>query len=258
MTHLSKLIPSLVVLIFTAITAQAGTWSVGLGAAVEPSPFVGTSGYEVRPIPFVSYEGEKFDFTVGEASYELWGGDHWYLDLDASIRFEGFAPEDSPDLAGLEERDPTLDMGFSIGLESALGNFELGFKADVAGVYEGQEATFSWSVPLGNDRFIVIPGVGVTWKSEELVDYYYGVRPQEADPRFPEYHGESATNPFVNLTAVAMVTQRVWFLLDLSVEDLDDSIANSPLVDLDYQVSGMVGILYRFGDSGQPKWGRKR
>ena len=246
-----------VLLTLTAVSAQAGTWSVGLGVALTPSPFARTDGYELQPIPFVAYEGGRFNFTVGEASFELSGGDQWYVDLDASIRFEGLDLEVAQGLT-TPERDPALDLGFSFGLESALGTFELTARGDVSGVYDGQEATLSWWLPMGNERIAVVPGAGVTWKSEALVDYYYGVRAEEVTAQFPEYRGDSATNFFLSFLTTVRFTDRMWLLADVTMEQLDGSITDSPFVDRDYQISGLVGVLYRFGGSDAPKWGKRR
>ncbi|MBZ0114572.1 MAG: MipA/OmpV family protein [Thermoanaerobaculia bacterium] len=249
-----KLWTCAVLLPLTAMSAHAGTWSVGLGAAVAPSPFVGAEDFQLQPIPFVAYESKKFNFAAGEAGFELFGGEQWSLELTGMIRFEGFDREQSTALSGFERRDPALDLGFNFGFETAFGMLEAQALVDVSGVHEGQEASLAWRVPLGSERVMVAPGAGVVWKSQALVDYYYGVRAQEATAEYAEYEGRAATNVFVSVLTTLQFSDRLWLLADLNVQQLDDPITSSPIVDVDHQVSGMVGLLYRFGGSDAPKW----
>ncbi|MCL5281869.1 MAG: MipA/OmpV family protein, partial [Planctomycetes bacterium] len=84
----------------------------------------------------------------------------------------------------------------------------------------------------------------VRWKSEKLVDYYYGVRPNEARPERPAYEGKQAFDPFLRLVIRHGLTKHWSLFTDAQYEWLAREIADSPIVSKDHQLSLTVGALY--------------
>jgi len=109
---------------------------------------------------------------------------------------------------------------------------------------EGQELEFSYTILFSLHGFDFIPSAGMRWKSQDLVDYYYGVRPREAQAGRPAYEGENSLDPFVRLAVRRKLTERWSLLAAAQYEWLDDEIRSSPIVDADYDASFMIGMLY--------------
>ena len=89
--------------------------------------------------------------------------------------------------------------------------------------------------------FTFIPTLAVKWQSEDLVDYYYGVRDVEALPGRPAYHPGAAVVPELALLATRAFGQ--WTLFGrVGHSWLPDEIADSPIVDADSRTTVMLGL----------------
>ena len=113
----------------------------------------------------------------------------------------------------------------------------LGPATDAPGVLAGLVRAGGWRL---------LPGVSVAWQSEDMVDYYYGVRPGEALVGRPAYSPGSAIIPEVSLLATHPVGERWEFFARAGHAWLPSEITNSPLVDQDGRLSVIVGLGYTF------------
>lgn len=218
-------------------------WSIGAGVISAPRPYVGADA-EVIPVPLVQYEGPRFFVRGLIVGYKLLASEDLAFDVHLMPRFDGFENDDSPFLAGMDEPDPTIDLG--LGMEASVGALDLGLalEADVLGRSEGLTARASLSRTYVWRRGTVVfrPEVGAAWQSEDLVDYYYGVDPDEALPLRPAYDGPSGTLVNVDVFASVRVSER-WRLIGLaSWSQLPDAITDSPIVDDASTLFGLVGL----------------
>ena len=233
--------------------AGSGTrWSLGAGVIVAPRPYVGADA-EIQPIPIVElYSGRWFVQGI-RAGYRLVDTESIDFDVRVRFRFSGLDPDDSPFLAGMEERRETVEAGIGFDWEAARawrGAFQLELRAfaDMLGRSDGFESSLDlgWRRVFGPGRVILLPAVGMVYQSSDQVDYYYGVRPNEARPGRPAYRGEAVFNPRASVLLVYRFTQR-WSLTTLvSVDFLDDEITSSPIVDQSSELFGLVGLAYSF------------
>jgi outer membrane protein len=97
----------------------------------------------------------------------------------------------------MDDRDWSVDGGVGVSWLTDVGLFGLSYVTDLFGRHKGQEMEFSYTVLFRWRGFDFIPSAGMRWKSENLVDYYYGVRPSEALTGRPAFEGEEALDPFV-------------------------------------------------------------
>jgi outer membrane protein len=245
---------SLAVLILAAslpAAAQQGQpadsgWALGAAVISAPRPYVGADP-EVLPIPLVQYESQRLYVRGITAGYRLIATRELSFDVHVQPRFDGFENDDSPFLEGMEEPDETLDVG--LGLDAELGRLELGLSldADVLGRSDGYEAraTLGRTYVYRRGQVIFRPEIGASWQNEDLIDYYYGVSAAEARPGRPAYQGDSGTSVDVGAFVRVRVTPR-WSVVGLARwTSLSDEISDSPIVEDDSTLFGLIGLLYQ-------------
>ncbi|SCY40685.1 MipA/OmpV family protein [Thiohalorhabdus denitrificans] len=223
---------------------------VGMGVVASPSPYAGVSS-NLTPVPVVNLDLGRFKLRGIQAQYRLWGDRDFRLEAVARPRFQSFRAEDSPALAGMETRRRTAEAGLQ--LTRRLGPWRLRAQGvtDLLGRHDGQEVSVEVTYRLGGRRLSVSPGAGMEWASGPFVDYYYGVRPEEARAGRPAYTGTAAWNPYVALVGRARLTGRWGLFAYLRHSWLDDAITDSPIVDRSTSYSGILAISYAFGGGQQ-------
>jgi outer membrane protein len=216
---------------------------LGGGTMVTSKPYksVGTRLY---PVPILAYEGKRLYVRGVAGGYRLFTGEGWSIGPVIQPRFDGYNEDDSPALAGMGRRDWSVDAGVGLSWLTGVGLFGLSYVTDLLGKHDGQEIEFSDTVLFKWMGFDVIPSAGIRWKTRSLVDYYYGVKPAEARVGRPAYEGDSALDPFARLALRRELSERWSLLTAVQYEWLDDEIADSPIVDADFDASFMVGVLY--------------
>ncbi len=220
---------------------------VGGGAVISSQPYVGTDT-RVYPLPLFTYEGKKLYFRGVMGGYWLYSFDGLSVGPVIRPRFEGYEEDDSSELEGMDDRDWSIDGGLGVSWLTDIGLFGVTFVTDMLGRHNGQELDFSYTILFKWGGFDFIPSVGVRWKSENLVDYYYGVEDEEI--RFDgavsraSYDGNDAVDPYLQLAVRRKLNDR-WSLLGaVQYEWLDSEITDSPVVEDDYEASFLLGILY--------------
>jgi len=222
-------------------------WSLGLGVISSPKPYRGAD-QTLLPIPLLELSYKRFYVQGIRLGYKLVDSENLDLDARARYRFAGYSPDDSPYLAGMAERQGSVDGGLA--LEWRRGRFGVTTSAfaDLLGRSSGTEVAVeaAWTQPLAGRKVLLTPAVGVEWQGAGLVDYYYGVRPEEAVPGRPAYEGEAMLTARASLSLLWRASARVAVLALVRADRLDDSVQASPIVDKRRAVFGLAGITYRF------------
>ncbi len=224
------------------------TWSLGLGVISAPRPYVGASN-QVLVIPLLGLDSKRLYIQGIRAGYHLL--DHEDLTFDARVRyiFDGLDPDDSPFLDGMAPREGTVEGG--LGLDWTPGPWALRASAftDLLGRSDGQEVglDLSRTWTFGRYRWGLTPAIGVIWQSGNLIDYYYGVPPEEARPDRPAYAGRSAFNLQTSLLAFYRISDRFNLVALVQAQRLDNEIVESPIVDDRRAYFGLLGITYQVG-----------
>jgi len=227
----------------SAETEKKSTIYVGGGVVVKTKPYADADA-KIYPIPLFAYEGKRFYLQGAQGGYRLFSHKGFSIGPVLRPRFDGYDQDDSPILNGMEERDWSVDGGVGAQMLTGVGLFGVSFVTDLLGRHKGQELEFGYTILFKAAGFDFIPTAGVRYKSENLVDYYYGVRANETRPDRPVYEPDAATDPFLRL-AVRRKLSDHWSLLGAAqYEWLTDEITDSPLVDKNYEISVMAGALY--------------
>lgn len=223
----------------------AGDWQLGLVAQSRETGIPDRQD-EQTLLPAVNYEGDRFSFVGGVLSYTLHQSAGTRISLLGQGRDEGYKAKDSRILAGMQHRKFGFDLGLGAILDAPAGKVHVKLLADITGRNDGLEIDAGYHYPLQAGRWSVEPVLGVSWKSAELVDYYYGVRHSEARPGRSAYRGGAAINPYARMN-LAYSLNRNWLLIGgFDITLLDDTVADSPIIDRDYQLGVFGAVLYAF------------
>ncbi|MFH1599244.1 MAG: MipA/OmpV family protein [Pseudomonadota bacterium] len=221
-------------------------WTLGVLAIERNAPYRQLDE-GLLVVPLVRFEGERFYLRGLRGGVVLAEDGGFAFGAFAQVRGDGYKADDSPFLAGMDDRDFSLDLGLAASWRvKGVGQFEASLATDMLDRSGGQEAAVSWTGLVRAGGWRLLPGVSVAWQSEDMIDYYYGVRPGEALVGRPVYSPGSAIIPEVSLLATHPVGERWEFFARAGHAWLPSEITNSPLVDQDGRLSVIVGLGYTF------------
>jgi outer membrane protein len=231
-----------------ASVAPAGQprWTFGLLAFNRNAPYVGLDeGNYV--VPLVRFEGERGYVRGLRGGWRIYNEGNIELAAIAQARLDGYDPDDSDFLAGMDEREFSIDVGMSADWRVAgVGNFEAAVVVDALDRSGGVETTLGWNGLVRAGEWFVIPGVSARWQDASLVNYYYGVRDSEALPDRPSYRPGAALKPEVSiLVNRSFGSDRRWsFFARAAHEWLPSQVTDSPIVSGDGNTSIFIGLGY--------------
>ena len=218
---------------------------VGAGAVVRSEPYDGVDA-KIYPIPLFGYEGKRLylrGITVGYRLIQIKG---WSIGPTVRPRFDGYEASDSSALRGMKDRNRTIDGGIELAWRTNWGLISTVFVTDLLGAHDGHEMELSYTARFPYAGFNIIPSVGLVWRSRNLVDYYYGVRPSEVGPGRLTYAPGEAVSPLARLAVRRKMSERWGLLLETQYEWLGNVISVSPIVESDSILSVLLGLTYSF------------
>lgn len=227
-------------------TLAESKWGIGLALSTGSEVYTDVDT-ETDVLPVLYYESENFYLLGPQFGYEFleWSG--LEFSFVGQYRFDGYDPEDDDAIfLGMEERSGSLDLGLEIEYETDVGDFAFTYLADATSEHKGNEMSLSYSLPIILSNGAISPYVSVTQMSDDLVDYYYGVRANEATSTRAFYKGESTTNLEVGINSQWQFGDHHKFVANLSFTSLGSEIKDSPIVDASNSTDLVVGYVYVF------------
>jgi outer membrane protein len=220
---------------------------LSLGAGViEADP--GYIGYHHRSnvVPLVSYRSGPFFISGTEGGVVATQSDDYTLSFGLVPELNRLRASDSPELAGLQTREWTIDGSMNLSVRQPWGDTSFAVLHDILDRNNGTElrANYSYPIVLGTGR--LTPAIGVTWESTNLTNYYYGVNTAESLPNRPAYSPGSALNPTAQLDYSVPVSDRWSLGAGIGYTHFDGTIRDSPIVDRSGSLSGMISLVYSF------------
>ncbi|HPY77661.1 MAG TPA: MipA/OmpV family protein, partial [Anaerohalosphaeraceae bacterium] len=226
------------------------TFQLGAAALWLQKPYKGVDT-DCYGLPFLFYQDQKLTIFGPMASYSFFGKEnHWALQGLTRIRTEGYDNDDSRYLDGMSDRDLTLELGLRYLTDLDFAVLSMDFSHDVLDKHRGYEFRLTlrkmFQNIMGIESLNLTPSAGINWRSKQLNDYYYGVRPSEVIAGRPEYHAGSSLGWLSGLQLDYKLSEK-WSLFSMvNVEWLSSEIADSPIVEGDYSVSLLFGALFEF------------
>ncbi|MBN3040396.1 MAG: MipA/OmpV family protein [Candidatus Omnitrophica bacterium] len=215
----------------------------GAGAIMAERPYTGVDD-DIIPIPLINAQYQRVYIDYNTLGFIIGENDYLRASVIAKPRLMGYEADDSNDLAGMEDREWSVDGGLGFVAKQDYFTTKANFVTDTLGEHKGHEATVVVSTELF--KGILVPRCGAKWQSKDLIDYYYGVEPNEVRVNRPAYAGDDAIN-YTAGTQIRIPFLEKWVaVLDVEYEHLDDIIKESPIVNQDSTMRYAGGIVYKF------------
>ncbi len=249
---------------------EVGRWnfSIALGAGVRTNPLVNGRAIPLVVIPQFSYYAKRFfidnldvGVTLADSATNTLnliatpGYDRVYFyRSDLQNLFVGFPVNGNDEFSS---RPYLVSAGTPGAVKipspapriTYLGGPEWNFKYagvsgqldllhDITGQNSGDEIRAALGIPLIRSMGTWSANIGFTWKSADLVNYYYGV------PNL--YAGGAALDPFVKLGYTVPLAGKWRFEAFAEYERLANAIADSPIVSEHHVETVFVGAIRTF------------
>ena len=244
-----------------------GEWniSLSLGLGQRTNPVDGNSDIPLVVIPQISYYGKRFFLENLELGFTLHESEANTLSLIAAPGYDRIffyrndlqnyfvsggafglvsAPQYNSDNRELRESEYPMRARrttYLVGPEWTFNYGRLVGQVDalyeVTGRHQGYEVRAALATPLIQAEDSLTVSAGLTWKSAEVVRYYYGI------DRL--YQPGSALNPFVKLAYSKPLSPRWAFNAFAHYEYLSDAIADSPIVSGHGVTTVFAGVVFK-------------
>lgn len=223
------------------------TLSLGMGVAVVKKPYRDNDNDDdVLPLPLFSYENRWVSASVPNLDIKLLYSESVTLSLRARYAGDGYNADDSPYLAGMNDRKGSIWAGGTIIWKAGIADLSAEVLGDVSGNSKGSRAKLQAERRLSSGAFGITPRLAVARVDRKFTDYYYGVKTAEVRPNRSLYEGESAINVETGVRMDYTFARHHTLFLDASITRFGKAIKDSPLVDNSSQTMMGVGYLYRF------------
>lgn len=228
-----------------ADSGTASQWGLGIGAGYERKPYRDFDD-KARVLPLLMFENRYLSVFGTRADIKLPSYGPVSFSLRARYALDGYEADDSPFLAGMEERKDSAWLGGAATWRAPFGSLSAELLGDVSGHSEGMQFRLQLDRRLQRGAFAFTPRIAAHWMDDKYVDYYYGVRAREARFGRAVHQGEATTNLELGLRVDYTLAPRQSLFVDVSATRLGSGIEDSPLVDRSGVAGVRVGYLYRF------------
>jgi outer membrane scaffolding protein for murein synthesis (MipA/OmpV family) len=195
-----------------------------------------------------------------ELGYQLFIEDTWQLDLILKAYMQGYDSEDLIEygggdeelLAGLKDREVTIGAAirYSQYFEDAL--FRIDFAYGSSGIDENEnhvggliiDSFYSYLLPYKN--WDIYLGAGLTYFSQDIVNYYIGVSADEVLATRPEYDAKAGFRAQTEIYAQYPVSESWSFHTGITHSYFSSNVKESPLVDTNQTTQVTLGVMYVF------------
>ncbi|OUS32394.1 hypothetical protein A9Q99_00980 [Gammaproteobacteria bacterium 45_16_T64] len=225
-------------------------WVVGGTIGAIENPFLNEDSTEGFVIPNIEYRGERFFAKDGELGLTLLRNNGVSTGILLTGKGSFLSDDDNYDnnekLAGIEERDPTLNAGFYVMHSSNIGRLKIAALDEITGEHAGMsfDAHYVFDIPL--NRWNINPMIGVNWMSAQEVDHFFGVSESEATTDRTAYEGDAATNVYAGVRGRYEITNHWDLNLNAHYIKLGDGITDSSIIEKDEIFVSSIGVNYNF------------
>jgi outer membrane protein len=222
------------------------SWRLGAGVVAIRKPYRDMDT-KTLGLPIVGYENKWISAAIPTFDFKLYSDDSLSFRLRARYAGgDGYEADDSPFLAGMEDRKASLWAGAAVIWKTHYANFTGEVLADTLGKSKGIRARLQVDRRYAVGKFGFTPRLAAEWVDNKYVDYYYGVRQSEATVTRAFYEGKSTTSILAGLRLDYAAAKRHMLYLDLAASRFGSSVKDSPLVDRPNQTSIGLGYVYRY------------
>ena len=252
----------------SANAAQAGAsesrWQLGfaLGYGLRTNPLVQSDDIPIVVDINVAWFGERFFFDNGDLGFTFADNDRVTASLIARFNSDRvfFGRTDTRfvtvDAAGMPlssailfevpDRSYATEIGVEVLADGSWGQLQLTAYHDISDTHDGYELFVDYGYGWRSQRWYFEPSFGLSYKSDALNDYYWGVRDNEASEALLAYTAGDGINVHARLALSYQVNRHWNFSLVSEFERLNDDAAASPVVDDSNVLGFFAGFGFRF------------
>ncbi len=230
----------------TQAQERAEGFSVGVGLTHPSSIFAGEDG-TMQVFPLLRYDTDAFSVGIPEGlRVTVFSDQDLRLGAVIAPRLSALSDVESAELAGID-RDLTFDGGASVRYLYRRGTqLRLRAVTELSDEHGGQEISAELRQPIPLGRIPLLASAGLTWMSDDLAQYSYGVLASEALAGRLEYAPGDVIIPHVSVSSVFPISDNLNLVGSVRAEVLPDEVTNSPIVDEDIGVNTFLGLTYQF------------
>ncbi|WP_188150961.1 MipA/OmpV family protein [Teredinibacter waterburyi] len=213
--------------------------------SIEPGPGIG-DGNSTFDDPSYQLTAEDFDsVNVNAPAAPAGDGRDRPTDINANLD-EYLKQEPIVDIDRLHKRRTAGFAGLDYGFYNGDWDFSAQLLTDVTGIHSGEEVRVALSrFYQWRQEFIELSG-GFKWQSEQVVDYYYGIRSSEVTSPNLVYSPSDGYSPFIRLDWRRHLFGNWSLQATVHHRWLSSEISASPLVEESAVLSIFVGGVYHF------------
>ncbi|MBD3823214.1 MAG: MipA/OmpV family protein [Epsilonproteobacteria bacterium] len=237
----------LLAFIFLLSTLAAQKLTLGAGPYIQTQPYKGVDEIVV-PSPVIFYEESIFyvRWTRFGAYFAGSKGDEfsWGASITAQPRTFGYKPGTSAELSGMQERKSSFEGGVALSLQYGTTYVEFTALTDIIARHEN----FLYKTTLGDQYKIadltLYPSLLLTYQSQPFVEYYYGIKAEEAAPSRAAFTPKEGISYGAECYISYPITKSVSAFFNAKFETLPTDAANSFVTDEKLIFSGLLSLLY--------------
>ncbi len=224
-----------------------GRIGVGIGAIMRSSPYRGYDAHVLKVIPAITYNGSRLQILGPNVKVGLIGSGKIRLAVTGRYRIGVYEEDESDFLNGMGDRDDTFMAGLALQNELPGGmDISVSYEHDILDQIGGGAAKLELKKSIQSGLFRFSPKIGLNWLSSELSNHDFGVPTGKATSERPEYT-PGATISFEGGLGMFIEIATDWmFIVNSSVEFLDNKVTDSPIVSDNYVIKGFGAITYLF------------
>lgn len=226
-------------------TERNSLWGLGLATVAGDKGYKDV-GITNTTLPFIYYETENFQLLGPTFGYAFSKSEDLKLSFIGQYRLDGYKEDDGDIFDGMESRSDSLDLGLSAEYETIAGDVSLAFLQDAINEHEGHELSLTYAAPYFFSSAMLKPYIKLIRQSDDLVDYYYGVRKDEARANREYYRAKATTNFETGVQASYQYGRHHNFITYASYTAYGSEIKDSPLVDKSGSFNLILGYMYVF------------
>ena len=245
-------------------TTGASRWRIGaaFGYGERSNPLVQSDDVPIIVDLDIAWFGDRWFFDNGDAGFTFANNDA----LTASIvgRFNSdrvfFSRTDTRfiavDTAGdpigtpadfkPPDRDYAIELGVEFLTDGRWGALQLSGFHDASGTHDGFELSADYSFSWRRQRLHIEPSFGISYKSADLNDYYWGLTAEEGRGVVPAYEADAGTNWNARLMIGYQINRNWSASLVVEYERLNDEAVMSPIVEEQGVRGVFAGLARRF------------
>lgn len=149
-------------------------------------------------------------------------------------------------LDDIAKRKFALDVGLRFHKYVEDSEWTLTFLQDASGVHDGQQLALEYKYGFSVNQWRFGTAAKLTWKSSNLIDYYYGLDESDNVDLSQYYRGSSGIYPSLRISVAHPISDQWQWFAYAKYEFLDNGMTNSPLVDENQVTTLFTGVSYRF------------